>query len=58
MGSDKTITLSGVSIIFTYAIIGFFLFFVMRALGELLLSNSGYNTFADFADDYLGPWAS
>ena len=58
MGSGKTIGLSGVSIVFTYAIIGFFLFFVMRALGELLLSNSGYNTFADFAGDYLGPWAS
>lgn len=57
MGSGKTIHLSGVSIIFTYAIIGFFLFFVMRALGELLLSNSRYNTFADFTGEYLGPWA-
>ncbi|MEG3133110.1 amino acid permease [Rouxiella sp. T17] len=58
MGSGKTISLSGVSIIFTYSIIGFFLFFVMRALGELLLSNPQYNTFADFTGEYLGPWAS
>ncbi|EMD1656743.1 amino acid permease [Pluralibacter gergoviae] len=58
MGSGKTISLSGVSIIFTYLIIGFFLFFVMRALGELLLSNPRYNTFADFTGEYLGPWAS
>jgi D-serine/D-alanine/glycine transporter len=40
-----------------YAIIGFFLFFVMRALGELLLSNLEYKSFRDFADDILGPWA-
>ncbi|KOA71261.1 amino acid permease [Pantoea agglomerans] len=57
MGSGKTINLSGSSIILTYAIIGFFLFFVMRALGELLLSNTHYNSFADFAGEYLGPWA-
>ncbi|HFJ2964188.1 TPA: amino acid permease [Klebsiella pneumoniae] len=57
MGSGKTIHLSGSSIILTYAIIGFFLFFVMRALGELLLSDSRFNSFADFASEYLGPWA-
>ncbi|CAI0942298.1 amino acid permease [Serratia ficaria] len=57
MGSGKTINLSGSSIIFTYIIIGFFLFFVMRALGELLLSSSRFNSFADFASEYLGPWA-
>lgn len=58
MGAGKTISLSGVSIIFTYTIIGFFLFFVMRALGELLLSDPKFNSFADFAGEYLGPWAS
>ena len=34
-GSGKTISLAGPSILFVYAIIGFFLFFVMRAMGEL-----------------------
>src|SRR3954451_2346708 len=29
----------------------------MRALGELLLSNKGYQSFTDFAADYIGPWA-
>lgn len=38
-------------------IIGFMLFFVMRAMGELLLSNLGYRTFADFVGDLIGPWA-
>ncbi|MEQ1144105.1 amino acid permease [Acinetobacter soli] len=56
MGSGKTIHLSGSSIILTYMIVGFFMFLVMRALGELLLSNSNYHSFADFTGEYLGSW--
>ena len=47
----------GPSVIFVYMIIGFVLFFVMRALGELLLSNLNYKTFGDIAKDNIGPWA-
>lgn len=57
MGSGKTIALAGPSILLVYAIIGVMLFFVMRALGELLLSNLDYRSFNDFAADLLGPWA-
>ncbi|PXZ08141.1 D-serine/D-alanine/glycine transporter [Gilliamella apicola] len=57
MGSGKTISLAGPSIIFVYMIIGFVLFFVMRAMGEILLSNLNYKSFSDFANDLLGPWA-
>ena len=57
MGSGKTISLAGPSILFIYMIIGFMVFFVMRALGELLLSNLQYKSFIDLAYDYLGPWA-
>jgi D-serine/D-alanine/glycine transporter len=57
MGSGKTLSVSGTSIILTYVIIGFFFFFVMRAMGELLLSNTHYKSFVDFATAYLGPWA-
>ncbi|MCY1266772.1 D-serine/D-alanine/glycine transporter [compost metagenome] len=57
MGAGKTISMSGTSIILTYLIIGIVLFFVMRAMGELLLSNLNYKTFADFCSDYIGPWA-
>ncbi|CDG21686.1 D-serine/D-alanine/glycine transporter [Xenorhabdus poinarii G6] len=57
MGSGKTISLAGPSIIFVYMIIGFMLFFVMRAMGELLLSNLHYKSFSDFSADLLGPWA-
>ncbi|QIL80060.1 D-serine/D-alanine/glycine transporter [Diaphorobacter sp. HDW4A] len=57
MGSGKTISLAGPSIVFVYAIIGIMLFFVMRAMGELLLSNLKYRSFIDFSADLLGPWA-
>ncbi|WP_379969257.1 amino acid permease [Ectobacillus sp. sgz5001026] len=57
LGSGKAIQLAGPSIIFAYLIVGIAVFFVMRALGELLLSNTGYQSFTDFAVDYIGPWA-
>ncbi|MFQ1043027.1 amino acid permease [Acinetobacter sp. NIOH-H-8] len=57
MGSGKTISLAGPSILVIYLIIGFMVFLVMRALGELLLSNLQYKSFIDFATDLIGPWA-
>lgn len=57
LGSGKLISVSGPSIIFVYMVIGFFVFFIMRALGELLLSNLHYKTFGDIAKHMLGPWA-
>lgn len=57
MGSGRTISMAGPSIVLVYAIIGFFLFFVMRAMGEMLLSNLNYKTFLDFTEDLLGPTA-
>ena len=33
------------------------MFFVLRAMGELLLSNLNYKSFVDFAADLLGPAA-
>ena len=57
LGSGKTISLAGPSILLVYLIIGVVLFFVMRAMGELLLSNLAYKSFADFATDLIGPGA-
>ncbi|MCW2663743.1 MAG: hypothetical protein JWP83_4895 [Mycobacterium sp.] len=57
MGSGKTISLAGPAVLLVYAIIGFFVFFVLRAMGELLLSNLNYKSFVDFAADLLGPAA-
>jgi D-serine/D-alanine/glycine transporter len=58
LGSGKAIQLAGPSIIFAYLIVGIAVFFVMRALGELLLSKAGYQSFTDIADDYLGSRAA
>ncbi|HEX7326513.1 MAG TPA: D-serine/D-alanine/glycine transporter [Rhodanobacteraceae bacterium] len=57
LGSGKSISVAGPSILLVYIIIGVALFFVMRALGELLLSNLEYKSFVDFSADLLGPWA-
>lgn len=57
LGSGKVISLTGPSILFIYAVIGCMMFFLMRTLGELLLSNLNYKTFGDIAKDLIGPWA-
>jgi D-serine/D-alanine/glycine transporter len=57
MGSGRTITQAGPAVVVVYAVIGFFVFFVLRAMGELLLSNLNYKSFVDFASDLLGPAA-
>lgn len=57
MGSGKTISLAGPSVLLVYGTVGFMLFFVMRAMGELLLSNLGYKSFRDAVSDLLGPAA-
>lgn len=57
MGSGKTISLAGPSILLVYAIIGTALFLFMRCMGELLLANPHFHSFSDIAEKYLGPWA-
>ncbi|MCP3720989.1 amino acid permease [Paraburkholderia sp. CNPSo 3281] len=57
MGSGKTISVSGTSILMTYMTIGFVLFLTMRAMGEILLSNLEFKSFSDFCSHYIGPWA-
>ncbi len=57
MGSGKTISLAGPSILVIYMLIGGMFFFLMRALGELLLANLHYKAFVDMAYDLIGPWA-
>ena len=57
MGSGKTISLAGPSILLIYTIIGLMTFLVMRTLGELLLSNLQYKSFIDLSSDLIGPWA-
>ncbi|MBK0290097.1 D-serine/D-alanine/glycine transporter, partial [Salmonella enterica subsp. enterica serovar Infantis] len=56
MGSGKTISLAGPSIIFVYMIIGFMLFCVIGAMWELVLSNLDYRSVSECACDRLCLW--
>jgi len=58
LGSGRSIHLAGPSILFAYMITGIICFFVMRALGELLLSNLNYHSFVDFVREYMGNGAA
>ncbi|PKG24624.1 amino acid permease [Niallia nealsonii] len=58
LGAGKSIHLAGPSILFAYMITGVICFLIMRALGELLLSNLKYHSFVDFVQDYLGNGAA
>ncbi|KHD36218.1 D-alanine/D-serine/glycine permease [Clostridium acetobutylicum] len=58
LGSGRSIHLAGPSILFAYMITGAICFLVMRALGELLVSNLNYHSFVDFVQDYLGNGAA
>ncbi len=58
LGSGRSIHLAGPSILFAYMITGVICFFIMRALGELLLSNLNYHSFVDFVYEYLGDRAA
>lgn len=58
LGAGKSIHLAGPSILFAYLITGVICFLIMRALGELLLSNLKYHSFVDFVRDYLGDMAA
>ncbi|MDU4960995.1 MAG: amino acid permease [Sporomusaceae bacterium] len=58
LGAGRSIHLAGPSILFAYMITGIICFFMMRALGELLLSNLNYHSFVDFVREYLGDGAA
>ena len=58
LGAGRSIHLAGPSILFAYMITGAICFFMMRALGELMLSNLKYHSFVDFVRDYMGNGAA
>lgn len=57
MGSGRAISMAGPSVIFVYMLIGAVIFLVLRAMGEILLSNLRYKSFSDFTTDLCGPMA-
>lgn len=57
LGAGDSIQKAGPAILLIYIITGFFIFAMMRALGELLVSDSSKPVFIDFMEEYLGPRA-
>ena len=54
LGVGNSIQQAGPSVIIIYTLVGFFLFLLMRALGELVLSDLKKHTYIDFITQYLG----
>ncbi|HFL3936506.1 TPA: amino acid permease [Streptococcus agalactiae] len=55
LGAGRSISLTGPSIVLVYAITGAFMFFMMRAIGEMLYQDPNQHTFINFITKYLGP---
>ncbi|MGO3475804.1 MAG: amino acid permease, partial [Lacticaseibacillus paracasei] len=54
LGSGQSIHTAGPSILLAYLITGGICFLIMRALGELLMSDVNSHTFIDFISQYMG----
>ena len=54
LGSGSAIKTSGPSIILSYLVVGIITFFMMRALGELILSSPDQSSFISSIRKYLG----
>jgi AAT family amino acid transporter/D-serine/D-alanine/glycine transporter len=57
LGSAKAIHSAGPALILAYAVGGVAIFFIMRALGELLTYRPVAGSFATYADEFCGPFA-
>ncbi len=54
LGAGRSISLTGPSIIFVYLLTGVFMYFMMRAIGEMLYMDPNQHTFINFITKYLG----
>jgi AAT family amino acid transporter len=57
LGAGRAIHQAGPSLILMYAVAGVAVFAIMRALGELLTYRPVSGSFADYAREFLGPFA-
>ncbi len=57
LGSAQAIHKAGPSLLLAYALGGMAVFFMARALGELLLYRPISGSFATYAEEFVGPWA-
>jgi L-asparagine permease len=57
LGAGGRLATAGPSLILAYAVCGLAAFFVMRALGELVLHRAVAGSFVEYAREFIGPWA-
>ncbi|GLY50953.1 L-asparagine permease [Lentzea sp. NBRC 102530] len=57
LGAGGRLATAGPSLILSYAVCGLAAFFVMRALGELVLHRPVSGSFVEYAREFVGPWA-
>jgi amino acid transporter, AAT family len=57
LGSAQAIHNAGPALLLSYAVGGIAIFFIMRALGELLTYRPVAGSFAAYADEFCGPFA-
>ncbi|WP_433255659.1 amino acid permease [Streptosporangium sp. CA-135522] len=58
LGSGGRLQAAGPALVLSYAVAGLAAFFVMRALGELVLYKPTSGSFVEYAADFVGPWAA
>jgi amino acid transporter, AAT family len=56
LGAGANIAKAGPSLLLMYALAGVIIFFIMRALGELILYRPVSGSFAEYAREFLGPF--
>lgn len=54
LGSGRSISLTGPSIVVVYIVVGIVMFLLMRAIGELMYCDPSQHTFINFITTYLG----
>ncbi|MCP3801353.1 amino acid permease [Allokutzneria sp. A3M-2-11 16] len=57
LGAGGRLASAGPALIFSYALCGIVAFFVMRALGELVMHRPASGSFVEYAREFIGPWA-
>lgn len=57
LGSGRAISQAGPGLVVAYVLGGIVIFFIMRALGELMLHRPVAGSFATYAEEYVSPFA-
>ncbi|GAB4099654.1 amino acid permease [Sinomonas halotolerans] len=58
LGAGGRLAVAGPSLVFAYAICGVFVFFILRALGELVLHRPSSGSFVSYAREFFGEKAA